>query len=212
MEHGFQGVWHLPTLSMTSPCESRVGDATLAGPGGRKLGLRRVRRAKVRVGTAGPIFRGPRKGRADSRREFPPRAILKLVLYCTGYHTRVYTALQPSEYANSSQVYTSRQKNPPGFFLAGCIDLTNLEKGTKQGYPAIWTLFGGIDLTNQGTKQGYSPVQYFPPTFGDVSAYSYCTRVGRYRLSSIGLPASRDRVRKSGREDPSHENYGPDGT
>ena len=63
---------------MTSPCESRVGDATLAGPGGRKLGLRRVRRAKVRVGTAGPIFRGPRKGRADSRREFPPRAIIKL--------------------------------------------------------------------------------------------------------------------------------------
>ena len=59
---------------MTSPCESRVGDATLAGPGGRKLGLRRVRRAKIRVGTAGPIFRGPRKGRADSRREFPPRA------------------------------------------------------------------------------------------------------------------------------------------
>ena len=46
---------------MTSPCESRVGNATLAGPSGRKLGFRPACTAKVRVGTADPIFMAPRK-------------------------------------------------------------------------------------------------------------------------------------------------------
>ena len=46
---------------MTSPCESRVGNATLTGPSGRKLGFRPACTAKVRVGTADPIFMAPRK-------------------------------------------------------------------------------------------------------------------------------------------------------
>ena len=60
--------------------------------------------------------------------------------------SKILAALQPSEYANSSEVYTSRQKKPPKFFLAGCIDLTNLEKGTKQVYTSRQkrSFFGGM--------------------------------------------------------------------